>query len=66
MFSTIYRNFNTLEDIMWQLGRLKTFELVDEQSHRELEAIAATLRACGIEWRFVQDEKTGKFEAVLK
>lgn len=63
MFSTFYRDIDTIDGIMKQLTNLKQFETIDESAHRELEAIAAVLRACGVKWRFSWNAEKGYFEA---
>ena len=50
---------------MEKLTALKRIETRDEQAHRELEAIAGTLRVCGIKWKFAYNKSSDNFTAVL-
>lgn len=65
MFCTEYYYIKTLDDVMEKLTALKRFETKDEQAHRELEAIAGTLRVCGIKWKFAYNKSSDNFTAVL-
>lgn len=66
MFSTVYYGMTTMDEIMGRLTWLKKRENDDDSAHRELEAIAAVLRVCGVEWRFCRDDSVdGGFVACV-